>query len=95
MTPEEEVIRAGKAEQLMKDPLIVEAFSEIEKGLLALIQTSAFKDAESREKYCQMLINLACVKQHLHTTMDTGKFAVEQMRQKNLWGKAKNVVGLQ
>lgn len=93
MTPEEEVIRSERARQLLEEPLIKEAFSLIEAGLIDQIQASAFKDQELREKLCQMLINLRGVKQHLQSTMDSGRMAAETIKQRTAWQRAKSVWG--
>lgn len=94
MTPEEEVIRSERARQLLEEPLLKEAFSLMESGLLNGIQVSALKDTELREKCCQMLIAVREVKQHLQSTMETGKFAVAQIEERTRWQRVKNVVGL-
>jgi len=60
----------------------------MESALLQGIQTSALKDEPLREKICQMLISLRQTKQFLQSTMETGRFAVEQLREKEkkkLW----------
>lgn len=95
MTPEEEIQRAEKARQILEEPLVKEAFSILEDAFLNGIQTSAVKDCELREKICQMLISLRALKQHLVSTMETGKFAQEQLRQQTLWEMSKQkVVGM-
>ena len=94
MTPEQEIQRSERARQLLEDPLLKEAFSLMEDALLSGIQTSALKDTELREKICQMLISIRQVKQHLQSTMDTGKFAAKQLEQETMWEKAKNIVGI-
>jgi hypothetical protein len=42
-----------------------------------------------------MLISLRALKQHLVSTMETGKFAEEQLKQQTLWEMSKQkVVGM-
>ena len=53
MTPEEELQRAGRAEQILGDDLFKEAVKEVEDALLNGIKLSPIKDAEMREKLCQ------------------------------------------
>lgn len=93
MTPEEEVIRSERARQLLEEPLLKEAFSLMESGLINGIQVSALKDQELREKCCQMLIAVREVKQHLQSTMETGVFATKTLEQRSAWQRAKSVWG--
>lgn len=94
MSPEEEIQRAERARQLLEEPLIKEAFLILEGAFLNGIHSSAIKDVELREKLCQMLMSLQRVKQHLQSTIETGKFAEAQIKQQTMWDKAKNVVGI-
>jgi len=95
MSPEEEIRRAERARQLLEEPLLKEAFSILEDAFLNGIQTSAVKDCELREKICQMLISLRTLKQHLISTMETGKFAEQQLKQQTMWESTKQkVVGM-
>lgn len=87
MTPEEEVIRANKAAQILEEPLLKEAFSVMEAAFIQTIQTSALKDHELREKCCMLLMCLSQTKQHLKSTMETGQLAKRQIADK--FGKVK------
>ena len=84
MSPEEELQRAARAEQILGDDLFKEAFKEIETALLRGIQQSAFKDAELREKLCQQYTLLHSLIGQFRTYMETGKLAEATLRQKAL-----------
>ena len=92
MTPDEELQRAGRAEQILGDSLFKEVVQEIESALLLGIRQSAFKDAELREKLCQQYTLLHSLVGQFRTYMETGKLAEETIRRKTLSEKIKKAV---
>lgn len=94
MTEQEELERAGRAEQILGDSLFKEAVKEIENALLMGIRQSAFKDAELREKLCQQYTLLHSLVGQFRTYMETGKLAEETLRRKSISEKVRAVVGL-
>ncbi len=91
MSPEEELHRAARAEQILGDDLFRDAVKEIESALLAGIKQSAFKDSELREKLCMQYTLLHSLVDQFKTHMETGKLAEETLRQRAL-AAAKKVV---
>lgn len=89
MTPEEELQRAARAEQILGDSLFKEAVKEIESALLRGIQQSAFKDAELREKLCQQYTLLHSIVGQFRTYMETGKLAEAMIQQKSWTQRAR------
>jgi hypothetical protein len=55
MNPEEELVRAGKAEQILAEPLFKESITIIREALIDGIRRSAFTEDKLREKLCQRL----------------------------------------
>jgi hypothetical protein len=91
MSPEEELQRAARAEQILGDDLFQEACKEIERAILNGIKSSAIKDEELREKLCQQLILFEALVGQFRTHMETGKLAEATLRQRAL-AAAKKVV---
>ena len=92
MAPEEEIQRAIRAEQILKDELFKEAVREVKEAILNGIEMSAIKDSEMREKLCQQLILLNTVVGRLKTYMETGKLAEETIKQRTLAERFKAAV---
>lgn len=82
MTPEEELQRAARAEQILGDELFKDAVKEIETALLSGIRMSAFKDAELREKLCQQYTLLHSLIGQFRTYMETGQLAEATLQQR-------------
>jgi hypothetical protein len=87
MTPEEELHRAARAEQILGDDLFKEAVKAVEEALLNGIKLSPIKDAELREKLCQQYIQLGAVISQLRGYMETGKLAEATIRQRQSLGE--------
>lgn len=92
MSPEEELQRAVRAEQILGDDLFKEAVREVKEAILNGIERSPIKDAEMREKLCQQLILLNTVVGRLRTYMETGKLAEETIKQRTISQRIKSVV---
>ena len=84
MTPEEELVRAGKAREILAEPLFKESVSVIREALIEGIRRSAFTEEKLREKLCQRLALLEDLVVQLQTVMETGKLAEETIRQKTI-----------
>ena len=91
MTPEEEIRRAGKAKMILEDEMFKEAFSEIEQALLMGIRRTGMTDVKLREKLCARYDILHTLKDQLHSYMESGVLAVEEIRRKSLLEKAKDL----
>ena len=90
-TPEEEVIRAGRAREVLENDLFKEAFANIEEAILDGIRRSAFVDALLREKLCAQYSLLHTLRDQLTTFMETGQMAAETIRQQSIAEKVKNL----
>ena len=91
MTPEQELERAARAEQILGDELFKEAVREVEEAILSGIKRSPIKDAELREKLCQQLTQLEAVVGYIRSVMETGKLAEATLKQRAIEGLRKAV----
>jgi len=92
MSPEEELVRAGKAREILAEPLFKECVAIIREALIAGIRRSAFTEEKLREKLCQRLALLEELVGQLQTVMETGKLAEETIRQKTISERIKAAV---
>lgn len=79
MSPEEEIHRASRAQEIIQNEIYIEAFSMIEQELTDQWKQSPVRDAEGREKLWLMLRLLGKVKLALEYTMDSGKLAKAEL----------------
>ena len=84
MTPEEELVRAGRARDILSEPLVKEALNTMREAFISGIRRSAFVDDKLREKLCHRLAILEEFVSQLETVIETGKMAEETIRQKTL-----------
>jgi len=75
MTPEDEVRRAGKANEILDSAVFKEAFGEIEEAILSGIRRAPIKDVELRDKLCQQYVSLHTIRDQLRTYIESGKLA--------------------
>lgn len=92
MSPEEEIVRAGKARQIIEADVFKEAVKTLETALLAGIQASAFKDDKLREKLCQRYAVLQDLVAELRGVMETGLMAEETIRRRTLTERFKDFI---
>jgi hypothetical protein len=50
MTPEQQILRAEKAQQLLNDPMIAEAFERLEKDVAEAWARSSIRDTEGQHE---------------------------------------------
>ena len=75
--------RARRAQSLLNDPLIVEAFETLEKYLLDTWKQSGTGDKETRESLWLAMRLLDRLRIHLQSILETGQMA-EKMQQYQL-----------
>jgi hypothetical protein len=93
MTPEEEVIRAGRAREVLEHELFKEAVETVDAVYLQGIRSTGFTDEVSRSKFALRYACLHDVLTALRSFIETGEIAQEQMRQASLMERARKVVG--
>lgn len=82
MNLEDEQRRGRAADQLLENPLLIEAFATIEKELQDAWTESKAKDEAGREKLWLMLKLLGRVKAHVQQVSLTGQMATFTLREK-------------
>ena len=75
--------RARRAQSLLNDPLIKEAFETLEKDLLDSWRNSGTSDTETRESLWLAMRLLDRIHTHLQSILETGQMA-EKMQQYQL-----------
>lgn len=72
--------RGARAEALLNDELLKEAFETLEAGYMELWRTSPPLEAQSREKLYLAINVIGKVRQHLQTVIMGGKVAADDLR---------------
>ena len=93
MSPEEEIVRAGQARDILAQPLVKEAINTMREAFINGIRRSAFTDDKLREKLCHRLALLEDFVGQLQTVIETGKLAEETIRQKTLAERVRAAIG--
>lgn len=94
MTPEEALRRAKKAEQLFNDEMLKETLDFMEKEVMEFWMKVPVRDTEGREELWRLAVTTRKFRDLLRGTMESGKLAQEQIRQKeeSLAKRAANAV---
>lgn len=87
MNPEQELSRAVSSEQILNNPLVSEAFKDIEKEIVERIALLNVNDSVSREKLCMMLSASRIFKSVFEGHIQTGKMAEMQLKEKGFFKK--------
>ena len=75
-----EAERKAKAEALLRDPLIIEAFETLEKEFVTAWKQSAIADQAARENIYQLLQALEGFKGHFAKVLEDGRLAEERLK---------------
>ena len=75
MTEDEEIRRSNEAQRLMADPLLAEAFSKVESGIIDALKLSKLIDKDQDRELVLQLKALALVKGHMTQVIQTGQLA--------------------
>ena len=67
--------RAAKAEALLRDPTLVEAFDNLEANFIEAWRNTSVADTDNRERIYHLLSALQALKGQLHTVIEGGKVA--------------------
>lgn len=93
MTPEEEIIRAGRAKEILENKLFKEAVAEIEEAIKQGRLNSGATDTALREKLAAQELGLYAIVQKLKTHMETGILAEEEIRRRTISERVKEWTG--
>lgn len=93
MSLEEKVLRGQRAEQLLADPILNEAFEAVKKELFDAWATTPARDTDAREWLWMLLQASTRFESIFRGIVDTGKLAREDIRYKQgLVEKAKKLM---
>jgi len=73
------VLRAEKAEALLRNELLTEAFDYLEQQFIQAWRSSGIGEAEDRERIYQLSQNLEALKGYFQTVISDGKMAQSQI----------------
>lgn len=73
------VLRAEKAEALLRNELLTEAFDYLERQFIQAWKSSGIGEAEDRERIYQLSQNLEALKGYFQTVVSDGKMAQSQI----------------
>lgn len=82
MTPEEELRRAEHARQLCEDPMVKETLDLMEKDILEAWIACPARDSEGRDWLWRQMVATRKFRDCLRGTMESGKIAAAQLKQK-------------
>jgi len=73
------VLRAEKAEALLRNELLTEAFDYLEQQFIQAWRSSGIGEAEDRERIYQLSQNLEALRGYFQTVISDGKMAQSQI----------------
>jgi hypothetical protein len=73
------VLRAEKAEALLRNELLTDAFDYLERQFIQAWRSSGIGEAEDRERIYQLSQNLEALKGYFQTVISDGKMAQSQI----------------
>ena len=73
MSQEDDLIRAREAQALLSDPLLKQAFKDIEDHYVTIWKSTTPSQYELREECHNSLYSLEQLKRQLHSYVETGK----------------------
>jgi len=94
MTPKELINRAIKAEALLNDATLTEAFANVRLGILRKIEEAPLRDHDGVHELKLMLKLLHDVRANLTRAVNDGKMAEVQIERENRFTRARKMVGL-
>lgn len=80
-TLERAAARAARAETLLDDELLSEAFDSLEKGYIAAWRATTIEDAAGREKLFLAINIVGKVRDHLASIVANGKLARAELKE--------------
>lgn len=88
MTPEETIERANRAEKLINDPLLNEAFEALRMKILSNIEEAPIRDKAGVHECRLMLKVLSSIKGHLEQAVRDGKVVLHRLEERKRFQQA-------
>ena len=93
MTPEEALSRAEQARQIFENPVCAQTLDFMEREIMEQWTACPIRDFEAREALWRMAVTTRKFRELLRGTMESGKLAADQIRQRQSFAdKAKAAV---
>lgn len=89
MSPEEEIRKAGKANEILENEIFREAVEGVQNALIIGIKGAAFKDTELVVRLSQELRALDGVLTNLRSMVETGQMAEAEIERRSLMDRIK------
>lgn len=86
--------RGARAERLLSDELLTEAFATIEQTYIDAWKASGARDTDARERLWQAFQIVGKVRSHLLAIATDGKLAQKELDEIEAMGERKKVLGL-
>ncbi len=83
MTPQEELIRAEQAKQILRNPLVRTALDEIKGGIIEAWRQAPLTGAALREELWAVYVGACKFEEYLQTHIETGKFAAATLSRRD------------
>ena len=82
MSESQEIERGARAERLLKDPLLSEAFESVRQAIFAKIEETPLRDRDALHEWRLMLKLLRDVRANLEQAVQGGKYAAFRLEEK-------------
>ena len=90
----EEMRLAGKAENVLKSEAFKAAFSQVEEALLGAMKSSPIADERLRLRLLDKFECLHALRDCLHSMVNTGAMAEDQLRQQTIAQRVKDFLNI-
>lgn len=80
LTPEQELLRATDAKQLLENPLFRESFDTVRSGITSAMVNSGLGDEKTHNRLVIALQLLDQLEKNIKTVMETGELAKFQVK---------------
>ena len=91
MTLEQRIARGNRAQRLLDDEMLAEAFAKLEHEYVAQWRNTEFRDQDARERLWWAARVVAKVREHLLIVAKNGEIAEREIRA--LAGKKRTILG--
>jgi hypothetical protein len=81
---ESAINRAARADHLLRDELLIEAFDQLRANYIAAWQVTAARDVAAREKLWQAVNIVGLVREHLGKVLAGGKLAQAELKMRQM-----------
>lgn len=88
MTPEQLIERANRAEKLVTDPMLNEAFETLRTTILSTIENAPIEDRDGVHECRQMLKLVKSIRGHLEQAVRDGKVVIHRLEERKKYERA-------